>query len=335
MKQPTMQDVAKKAGVSKATVSHVVNNTRFVEENTKQRVLSAIADLGFRPSAVARSLTTNQTHTIGIVVSDTSNIFFGEMLHGVEDFFRPKNYSLIVCNTAEILERESSYLDLLLRQRVDGIIAAATSQRWDILTEVVKKNMPVIFVDRAFEGMSDPYVGVDNAGGAYKGTNFLIECGHRKLGILTGFLRLSSMCERLAGFKKSLHDHNLPLVDEWVVNSELSIEGGRNAMMQLMSSPERPTAVFINNNLLTLGALQAIKELGLDCPKEIALIGFDDTPWAEVTHPALTVIRQPAFEVGYKAAEMLLTLIERKPLEEKKVLFDCELILRESHCEKR
>jgi LacI family transcriptional regulator len=334
MKQPTMSDVAERADVSKATVSHVLNNTRFVEEATRQRVLQAIVELGYRPSAAARSLTTNRTQTIGVIVSDVSNQFFAEVLRGIEDIVRPRNYSIIFCNTSEILKRESNYLDLLLRQRVDGIIAAATSQRWDVLSEAEIQHTPVVFVDRTFEGLDGPYVGVDNAGGAFQGTKFLIECGHRKIGILAGFQRLSSMRERLAGFSQVLQEYDITLPEDWVIYSKLSIEGGQKAMKQLLSLPERPTAVFINNNLLSLGALLAIKENGLHCPEDIAIVGFDDHPWAAVSDPPLTVIRQPALEVGRTAAGLLLKLIEyEKPLEAR-VILGCELILRESHCRK-
>jgi DNA-binding LacI/PurR family transcriptional regulator len=312
----------------------VLNNTRFVEEATRQRVLQAIVELGYRPSAAARSLTTNRTQTIGVIVSDVSNQFFAEVLRGIEDIVRPRNYSIIFCNTSEILKRESNYLDLLLRQRVDGIIAAATSQRWDVLSEAEIQHTPVVFVDRTFEGLEGPYVGVDNAGGAFQGTKFLIECGHRKIGILAGFQRLSSMRERLAGFSQVLQEYDITLPEDWVIYSKLSIEGGQKAMKQLLSLPERPTAVFINNNLLSLGALLAIKENGLHCPEDIAIVGFDDHPWAAVSDPPLTVIRQPALEVGRTAAGLLLKLIEyEKPLEAR-VILGCELILRESHCRK-
>lgn len=330
MRRPTINDVAKRAGVSKTTVSHVINNTRFVEEETRQRVLQAIAELGYRPSTVARSLTTNRTETIGVIVSDASNYFFGEVLLGIEDVLRPANYGLIVCNTAEILEREAHYLDLLLRQRVDGIIAAATSQRWDILAQAEVQHMPVVFMDRSFEDLNGPFVGVNNKRGAYLGVRHLIECGHRQIGILAGFQRLSTMRERLAGFRQALQEHDIPLPEKWVVTSPLSIEAGREAMRQILSLPERPTAVFLNNNLLSLGALLAIKELGLRCPEDIALVGFDDHPWAAVSGPPLTVVRQPAQQLGQVAAQMLLDLINGEQPPESRVILDCEVISRQS-----
>lgn len=332
MRRPTMDDVARQAGVSKTTVSHVINNTRFVEEATRQRVLQAVAELGYRPSAVARSLTTNRTQTIGVIVSDASNHFFAEVLQGIEDVLRPVNYALITCNTAEVLEREAHYLDLLMRQRVDGIIAAATSQPWDILTDFESEHMPVVFVDRTFEGLDGSFVGVDNQGGAYQGTTCLIECGYRQIGILAGFQRLSTMRERLAGFRQALQDHGISLPEEWVVTSPLSIEAGCQTMQKLLTLPERPRAVFASNNLLSLGALLAIQELGLRCPEDIALVGFDDHPWAAVSDPPLTVVRQPARQLGQKAAEILLALINGEEPPEPRVLLECELVSRQSCC---
>ena len=332
MKRPTMSDIAARANVSKTTVSHVINETRFVESETKQRVLQVVAELGYRPNSAARSLTTNRTETVGVIVSDSSNHFFAEVLRGIEDVLRPQNYALLVCNTAEILEREAHYLDILMRQRVDGIIAAATSQRWDALTEVETLHIPVVFVDRIFEGLDDPFVGVDNEQGAYLGASHIIECGHRKIGILAGFQRISTMRERLNGFQRALREHNIPLREEWTAASALNIEGARAAMRRLLTLPERPTAVFINNNLLTLGALLALKELGLHCPEDIGIVGFDDHPWAAVSDPPLTVVRQPAGQVGRAAAEMLLALVNDEQVVEPRVIMKCELVARQSCC---
>ena len=332
MKRATINDVAKRASVSKTTVSHVINNTRFVEEETKQRVLRVISEIGYYPSLVARSLTTNRTGIIGVVVSDATNTFFGDLLRGVEDVLQPKNYSIVVCNTDEILERENHYIDLLLGQRVDGIIAAATSQKWDVLNQADVQHTPVIFVDRSYEGMEGPYVGVNNRSGAYMGTNHLIECGHNKIGILAGFQRLSTMWERLAGFREALHDHKIDLPDEWVIESPLGIEHGHDAALKILTLSNHLTALFVCNNLLALGALLAIRELGLHCPEDISLVGFDDHPWSEVSSPPLTVVKQPSRRLGQVAAEMILSLINGDHLLEKRAILDCTLVIRESCC---
>lgn len=332
MRRVTISEVAEWAKVSKATVSHVINNSRFVQEDTRNRVLHAVKELGYQPSQVARSLATNRTETIGIIVSDVTNNFFGDVLSGIEDFCRPFNYRLLVCNTAETLEREDQFIEMLVRQRVDGIIDAAASQEWDILKGTDIEHTPLVFADRAYEGLTGPYVGVKNCEGALLGVNHLIEGGHQKIGMLAGFQRLSTMRDRLSGFRQAMCEKGLYLPEEWIVTSPLSIEAGREAALKLLTLPDHPTAILIANNFLSLGALLAIRELGLRCPDDIALIGFDDHPWAAVSCPPLTVIRQPSRCVGQAAAKMLLNLINGRELSETRILMDCELVLRQSCC---
>jgi LacI family transcriptional regulator len=187
-------------------------------------------------------------------------------------------------------------------------------------------------LDRRFEGLDRPFVGVDNRQGAYLGTRHVIECGHRRIGILAGFQRLTTMRERLAGFCQALEENDILLPQEWVVTSHLSVEAGRKAMQQLLALPERPTAVFLNNNLLCLGALLAMRDLGLLCPEGVSVVCFDDHPWAAVSEPPLTVVRQPAEQLGQVAAEMLLSLINSEQPSETRVLLECELIIRKSCC---
>jgi LacI family transcriptional regulator len=328
----TISDVAASAKVSKATVSHVINNTRFVEEDTRNRVLHVIQELGYQPSQIARSLATNRTETIGIIVSDVTNNFFGDVLSGIEDFCRPYNYRLLVCNTAESLDREDQFIEMLLRQRVDGIIDAAATQKWDILKRTEIEHTPLVFADRAYEGLTGPYVGVKNFEGAAMGVQHLIKGGHQKIGILAGFQRLSTMRDRLAGFRQAMVENGKLLPEEWIVTSPLSIEAGREAALKLLTLPDHPSAILIANNFLSLGALLAIRELGLRCPEDIALIGFDDHPWAAVSNPPLTVIRQPSRCVGQAAAKMLIDIINGQELSETSIVLDCELILRQSCC---
>lgn len=330
MKRPTIQDVAERASVSKSTVSHVINGTRYVEDGTRQRVLQAIEELQYRPSAVARSLTTNRTYTIGVIVADISDAFFGNIVSGIGDVLGPANYSATVCNTNQQLDLEGHYLNLLLSQRVDGIIAMSTSQRWDALSLADTKGTPLVFVDRTFDGLQYPFVGVNNFTGAYLGTQHLIECGKKRIGILAGFQRLSTMRERLAGFRQALADYALELPEEWVVTSSLTVRDGRIAASELLSRSNRPEALFINNNLLSLGTLLALDDLDMECPDDVALVGFDDHPWAAVSNPPLTVIRQPAHQMGVVAAEILLDLIEGKEQRQQSYILECDLILRQS-----
>ena len=330
MRRITMADVAERAGVSKATVSHVINETRFVEEATKNRVREAIDALGYRPNVAARSLTTQRTRIIGLIISDVTNTFFGELTRGIEDALFANDYSLMLCNTNEVLEREEYYIDILLRQGVDGIIAAAASQDWDALNEAAKLNIPIVMLDRTFENADSPYVGVNNSQGAYLGTRHLIERGYRDIGILSGFQRLSTMRERLEGFEQALAEAKLPLRADWRIDSPLTIEDGKRAMQQLMGQAERPGAVFISNNLLSLGALMGLREMALVCPNDIAIVGFDDHPWARVSDPPLTVVRQPTYAIGETAARKVLQALNDGDGEVSSALFDCQLVMRQS-----
>ena len=330
MTRTTMRDVAEKAGVSKATVSHVINETRFVEEVTKQRVQDAIKELGYRPSFAARSLTTQNSNIVGCIVSDVTNNFFAQIMRGIEDVLFSHSYSLMVCNTNEVLEREEYYIDILLRQGVDGIIAAATSQNWQALDEASKLNVPVILLDRTFNDATSPYVGVNNEHGAFLGTQHLIERGYEAIGILSGFHRLSTMRDRLSGFDRALREHDLPIRQEWSLASPLSIEDGRKAIHTLMQASERPSAVFICNNLLSLGALIGLQELGLRCPDDLAIVGFDDHPWAAVSRPPLTVVTQPTYAIGEIAAQKLLEAIQSPNTNIPSTVYNCELVVRES-----
>jgi LacI family transcriptional regulator len=330
-----MQDVAARAGVSKTTVSHVINHTRAVESETRQKVLAAIEALDYRPNQLARSLTTQKTNTIGVVIADTSNHFFAEMLHGIEEMVLPHNYGLIVCNTDDDLEREIHYLELLLAQRVDGIISAATSQAWKERAPAdLKLHTPVVYVDRWFDAMDGPFVGVNNQQGAYDGVRHLIRNGFESIGLLAGYDLLSSMRERTQGYELALLQAGLPLRAEWMIHSRLSIDEGRRAMRQLLAAKERPQAVFINNNLLTIGGLLELRALKLRCPQDLAIAGFDDHPWAAVTDPPLTVVRQPAQQLGRQAAEILLGLLRHEPVEHTRISLACELIERASSCRK-
>ena len=327
----TMKNVAEAAGVSKSTVSHVINGTRFVDDRTKRRVQRAIAELGYFPSAAARSLTTKRSQALGVIVGDVANHFFSELLQGVEETVRAQNYSLIVCNTSETLELEDHYIRLLLSHKVDGIIAMATSQQWTSLTEAQVRHMPIVFVDREFPGLEgQQFVGVDNARGAYLAAEHLIELGHRRIGTLAGAQGLSTMRDRLRGFRQALHDHGLELPDEWAVPSALNAEAGHAAANQLLTRRDRPTALFIANNYLTLGALLSLRENGLRCPTDVSIVGFDDHPWATVTNPPLTVVRQPAMRIGATAGRMILDSIQGNERQPRKVVLECELEVRES-----
>lgn len=330
--RPTMRDIAGRAGVSKATVSHVINGTRFVGEETRDNVLRAIAELEYRPSAIARSLATRRTQTIGIISSDVSFQFLGETLAGIGDVLRAKGYSIFLFHTPGLAEREMANLDLALRDRVDGIIALATSQHWHATTYADLRSIPIVFMDRPFDGLSGPYVGPDNASGAALAVEHFLHCGITEIGILTGPQELLNMGERLAGFRSSMAGCGLPVPDEWVVSSPLDADGGYAAMTALLGLPRRPRAVLVNSEQLTLGALRALPEARIRCPEDLALISFDEYPWAAVACPPLTTVRIPNCEIGRVAANTLLAMLQTEEPVAAPAPLPCELVLRQSCC---
>jgi LacI family transcriptional regulator len=331
-KHPTMRDIAERAGVSKATVSHVVNGTRFVGGETRDSVLRAIAELDYRPSVIARSLATRRTETIGVITSEVSYQFLGETLQGIGEVLYAKGYAIFLYHTPGLAEREMINLDLALRDRVDGIIAAATSERWHAATYADLKSIPAVFMDRPFDGLKGPYVGADNARGAALAVEHFLACGFREIGILTGPPALLNMGERLAGFRAAMARAGLPVRDDWVIPGPLDAEGGYRAMQQLLALRPRPGAVLINSEQLTLGALRTLQEAGVGCPEDLALISFDEYPWAAVACPPLTTVRIPNRELGRLAAETLLAMLSGHAVPEQPAPPPCELVLRQSCC---
>lgn len=325
-----IREVAKRAGVSIATVSHVFNGTRPVSDEVRHRVQQAAADLRYYPNYLARSLTTKKTGTVGMVVSDMSNPFFAELIHGVEKTLSAQQYNLMICNTEDNPYKEEEYLRLLMAKRVDGIVAAIASEKWATLQAAEHADFPLVFVDLRIEGVRGPVVCGANEQGAFQGVAHLIADGHRSIGILAGVPSMSTMRDRLAGCRRALVEVGLSLDERLVKFSRLDVESAMQQMKALLAEEPRPTAVFLNNNLLALGALIALQELDLTCPEDVALVSFDDAPWMRVADPPLTVLRQPNYEMGSMAGQLLLQQLQGEPVPRTTITLQPELIIRQS-----
>ena len=251
---PRIADVARLAGVSTATVSHVVTGSRGVRPDTRRKVLAAIAELQYHPSAIARSLKTKTTGTLGIVVSDISNPYFTAVVRGIEDVANANDYNVIICNTDEDSEKEQRYLRVLLAKRIDGLIIAPTGYGSARLQELQAMGIPIVLIDRCIDGMSLPIIRVDNTTGAYRAVSHLIDDGHTSIGIITGLAHVSTTGERFRGYELALRDHGLALQPAWVKAGHSKSEGGAQATRELLSLSARPTAIFTTNNKMTLGA---------------------------------------------------------------------------------
>ena len=327
----TIKDVAAHASVSVATVSAVMNGNKYVSPELEARVRTSIEALGYMRNSMARGLKTQVSHTIGLIVPDIANPFFTNISRGVEDVANAQHYSLILGNTDEDPEKELNYIDLLNGKRADGMIIATTAKGHDYAPSWPLRHLPVVSIDRSLFHLGIDTVLVDNRHGARMAIEHLIHLGHRRIGIVTGLPGIAPTDERLAGYKEALEAYGLPIDPALIVVAHARVGGGEQGAMHLLTqTADRPTAVFLMDGTMVIGALQAIAKLGLRCPDDIALVGFDDFVWASVMHPHLTVVAQPTYEIGHMAAQLLFERLSNKQREPREVCLKTQLIVRES-----
>jgi LacI family transcriptional regulator len=305
----TMRDVARLAGVSVATVSAVINSSATVSEVRSKRVREAMEALDYYPDQVARSLKMGRTNVVGMVVPDITNIFFPQLIRGAEDAARQQGYSVILCDSNENPEEERRHLDTLFSRRVDGVLIACSDPSAGY-EHLMRRRFPIVFVDRIPRGITRAGVSTDNVEAGFRATNHLIELGHRRIAFITGQLGLSPHYGRLEGFRKAMQAKGLPISDEFLREGDLEVETGRRLGVELLNLSPRPTAIISSNNRMLLGLTGAFTELGIPCPAGVSVVGFDDSAWTEHFTPGLTVMAQPAFEIGKAAFAMLLSRMQ-------------------------
>lgn len=312
MRRVTITEVAKRANVSISTVSRVLNKNYPVSDEVKERVLQAISELNYQPNAVARSLKKQKTNMIGVVVADISNPFFMQIAKGIESVVGPEKYNLIFCSTDENPSKEHALLRLLSEKRVDGIILASCNTDSSYINQLTEKNFPIILIDRKVPNCSADVIVEDNFSSAYKLTKYLIQMGHKKIGIVNGLLKVSSGAERFAGYKKALEDDDIKLRDDYVLQGNFKRLDAYNAARQLIlnNKNDLPTAIFAANNLMAEGIMVALREFGLKIPEDISLVSFGDISTPDLIDPRLTVISQNTFAIGQKAGETVLYRIQ-------------------------
>jgi len=329
----TMDDVAKLSGVSKTTVSRIINNIpNRTSEETKKRVLKTIDELGYFPNQVAASLKRTTTNTIGMILGDIENPFFAVMVKGIEGVLQRSGYSLILANSNYDLEREAELLKILVSKQVDGIlIAPSGASSLNDFKYIFENNIQIVFVDNALPNSQFDTVVVNNYQAAYQACEYLISLGHSKISMIAGPKNRMTSNNRTAGFVDCMSSHFGTIDPRYLKFSDYTTIGGYQNMMHLLLLTNPPQAVFVANNLMTVGALGAINESGLNIPKNISIIGFDDMYWYSFNHPALTAINQPVLEIGKAAAErLLLRLSNNEDLSPEVITLDAELVIRES-----
>jgi DNA-binding LacI/PurR family transcriptional regulator len=328
----TIREVAKAAGASVSTISAALNNSDYVSAEMRRRIEDAIKDLKYRPNDLARGLRLQKTHSLAIVVPDLSNNFYVDLVRGAKDYSASVGYTILIGDSRESWEEERNYLDSFHRRRVDGIIRVPAMESVSKRLRPILGNLPIVYADRypvASDGAIGR-VGVDNTMAADKATRYLLSLGHKKIGIISGDTSSGTSADRLKGFLQAMRSAKIKQERSLIHSGHNDMESGHHHAMQLLEATPRPTAIFCTNNMMALGALAAIQELGLACPDEISLLGFDDFYWSTLLRPRLTVVRQPARELGTVAARLLIDHLEKQAKNVTPVLLATELVVRDS-----
>jgi LacI family transcriptional regulator len=306
-----ISDIARICGVSTATVSHVINNTRFVSEDIRHKVLSAIRKLHYYPSDVARSLSTKKTKTVGVVISDIQNPFYGPLIRGIEEVLLGEGYNILLASNDENESKQNAKLKIFFSKRVDGLILTPAGDDQSFLEVMESLDTKLVLIDRIPPNCPYTAIVVDNRRSSQELIDHLVKDGHRTIGMVRG-VNISTTEERYLGYADALRAHDIALDKDLVVSGGSQQLGGYYGTKQLLGRHPRPTAIFTSNNLMTLGAIMAIKEEKIKCPEQLAIVGYDDTSWAPFFDPPLTMVSQPVREIGLTAAKVLLDKLAGK-----------------------
>ena len=323
-------DVAKKAGVSVATVSRVINNEKYVAPKTRELVQKALQETGFIPNANASSLTKKRTNTLAVVVPDLTNPFFTEIIRAIEEQAAQRKMAVIVANTDEDPAKERRAIRFLMEKRVDALIIASAARTTKEISLLLKGGTPLVLLDRQLKGLQTDLVRSDDKGGAEILVNYLVSLGHRRIGFITGKKGISTTKSRLDGYLTAMKAHGLIPEPELIVEGDFQPKGGREGILKLVELAEPPTAVIASNNLEAIGALSALREKGLDVPRDISLVCFDDLGLASQVYPFLTVVAQPVRTMGTVAAQLALERLEGVAEKEREVVMQMTLVERKS-----
>ncbi len=327
----TIRDVARRARVSVATAARALGGYGYVSARTRQRVLKASSVIDYHPNAVARSMIKGRTHTLAVVVSDNANPFFASVVRGIEDVVVDHGYAIVLCNADEDPAKEAIYLKMIRERRVDGLVLSSSGGPKELLEALIRQGTPVVLLDRLVKGVETDAVIIDNRAGARAAVEHLIRLGHRRIGILSGPRHLFTGRERLEGYMEGLRAANIAVEEALIVEGNFKERSGYELVSQFFSVARQPTAIFVANNLMTIGALVRLKEMGIRIPHEMPVVAFDDMPWAPILTPPLTAIAQPSYELGTAAAQLLIQrLRSSRAGPPQTIVFQPKLVVRES-----
>jgi LacI family transcriptional regulator len=308
-KAASIYDVSRESKVSVFTVSAVINKKSHVGEKLRSRVEAAIRKLNYRPNLVARSLAKQRTHTFGMIVPDIANPFFPMVVRGAEDAARKHGYNLLLCNSDDRLEKEEEQIELLLSKRVDGILLTKAAGDFSpALRQMISEiSIPFVLIMRTYPKLTKDAVISDDYQGAYCAVSHLVRSGCRRIGLISGPLKVSNAVARWKGFRDALKANGLTFEEKLVIEGDYRVESGFRAGHSLLS--HHPDGIYVANHLMTIGLLKAAEEMGLKCPDDFGVVSFDDYPWLSVLHPKLTTVELPKHQLGNDAAELLIERI--------------------------
>ena len=336
MKQPnknpvTLLDVAKHAGVSRATASLIVRNSPKIAPKTREKVLKSMEELGYVYDRVAANLRSKSSTTIGIIITDISNTYYSDLLKGVHHTLEEIGYTVLLGVTFDSVEKQDQILSTMIEHRVGGVILCPVSESSEeIVNRLNKLQTPTVLAVRELDGSNSDFVGIDYEAGARMAVEHLIEKGHKRIAFLGGYRHASTWIRRMEGFSLALGQAGIELDQSLVIDSLPTREGGVEAARQLLSQSIRPTAIFCFSDLVAFGVVQGVREAGLTPGKDIAIVGFDNIPEAEIFYPSLTTISSFAQITGKTAANLLHQRITHPESEKKRIILQPELIVRDS-----
>jgi LacI family transcriptional regulator len=299
----TVRQIAELANVSLGTVSHVLNGSATVHEVRRKRVMDAVESLGYQPSQLARGLRSNLTAMLGMIIPDITNPFFPGVVRGAEDIAYKHGYRLVLCNTDNDSAKEISYLTDLRSFRPSGLLIIPSAAE-ALMRRLHGSDAHIVFVDRCPAEWDGDFVTVDNEGGAYQAGLHLLGLGHRKLAVITGPLNVSNAADRLRGFQRAAKEYGIDIGPEYIQEARFTSESGYTASLRLLQMLPRPTAIFASNDLLACGTLSAAEHLGLRCPEDVSVVGFDNLEFVEHTAPALTTVHQSGYQSAVLPTEL-------------------------------
>jgi DNA-binding LacI/PurR family transcriptional regulator len=308
---PSIKQVADRAGVSPSTASRVLRRQGYASSRAQQRVERAARELGYEPDLVAQALKSRSSHMVGLVVQDITNPFYGSVAKGIGDVTRRAGLVLLLSDSQEEPEREAESLQVMAQSRVAGVIVTPTSENAELLRSIQRRGIALVQVDRTVPHVPGDTVVIDNFRGAYAGTRHLLDLGHTDIGVITGPQAITTGRMRLLGFRAAMKEKSVPVKRAYVKVSDYRRATAFKLADELLEENPAPTAVFTHNNVLTECLLEVILQRRLRVPEDIAVLGFDDPPWAQLVSPGLTVIRQPAYELGVMAADLLIRRLTR------------------------